>query len=46
MEDIWLKGTFSPKGFYGFNFMNNGLYYTEVKDNALLKKEVKTGNVV
>ena len=46
LEDIWLKGTFSTKGFYGFNFMNNGLYYTEVKDNALLKKEVKTGNVI
>lgn len=46
LEDIWLKGTFSAKGFYGFNFMNNGLYYTEVKENALLKKEVKTGDIV
>jgi dipeptidyl-peptidase-4 len=46
LEDIWLKGTFSSKSFSGFNFMKDGMYYTEVKDNALLKKEVKTGNTV
>lgn len=46
LDDIWLRGTFSTKGFSGFNFMKDGLYYTEVKDNALLKKEVKTGLVI
>ncbi len=46
LEDIWLKGTFSSKSFSGFNFMKDGINYTEVKDNALLKKEVKTGNTI
>lgn len=46
LEDIWLNGTFSSKGFSGFNFMKDGMHYTEVKDNDLLKKAVKTGQVI
>ncbi len=46
LEDIWLKNGFASKSFSGFNFMNDGKNYTEVKDNALLKKDVKTGNTI
>ncbi|HTO14781.1 MAG TPA: DPP IV N-terminal domain-containing protein [Edaphocola sp.] len=30
LEDIWLKGTFSPKGVPGFNVMNDGKHYLKI----------------
>ncbi len=46
LEDIWLNNTFASKGFAGFNFMKNGSFFTEVKENNLIKRDVKTGDSI
>jgi len=46
LEDIWLNGTFNSKFFMGFNFMKDGNYYTEIKENNLIRREIRTGDSV
>jgi dipeptidyl-peptidase-4 len=46
LEDIWLNGTFSSKYVSGFNFMNDGRYFTEIENGDLLKKEVASGKTI
>lgn len=42
-EDIWQKGTFSPKGVPGFVFQNDGVHYTLLKENSIRQFDLRTG---
>jgi dipeptidyl-peptidase-4 len=52
LEDIWSKGTFSPKGAQGFNVLKNGMNYVEIKDAStdgvlvLSEFELKSGKKI
>jgi len=51
LEDIWGKYSFSAKSVQGFNVLNNGTSYVEVKDAAdgvatLVEFDLKTGNKI
>ena len=43
LEDIWAKPTFRTATVPGFNWMNDGRYYSAFKDNSLTQFEVTTG---
>jgi dipeptidyl-peptidase-4 len=45
LEDIYVKGKFSAKSVPGFNFMNDGKYYTTLRNNSINKNDITTGNV-
>lgn len=45
LEDIYVKGKFSAKSVPGFNFMNDGKYYTTLRNNSVNKNDITTGNV-
>ena len=52
IEDVWSKGTFSPKGAQGFNVLKNGVNYVEIKDATtdgvlvLSEFELKSGKKI
>ncbi len=50
LEDIYKKGTFSPKRIFGIRSMKNGEHYTTMSTNKVgqyvVKYEYKTGNAV
>ncbi|MCG8475439.1 MAG: S9 family peptidase [Cytophagales bacterium] len=45
LESIFRQRAFSEESVYGFNWMNNGRYYTSLKNNNLLKYDIITGEV-
>jgi dipeptidyl-peptidase 4 len=45
IDDIWTNGVYRTKGVPGFRFMNDGLHYTSLKQNYLLKNDLTTGNI-
>lgn len=46
VEDIYSKGTFRSKSVYGINWMNDGRYYTALKNNNIIKYDVTKGEQV
>ncbi|MBU3663824.1 MAG: S9 family peptidase, partial [Bacteroidetes bacterium] len=47
IEDIFQKGTFSPKGVSGFNSLSDGRYYCNLdEEQNLLRFAFSTGKVV
>ncbi|MFN5217576.1 MAG: DPP IV N-terminal domain-containing protein, partial [Sphingomonadales bacterium] len=48
LEDIFLKGTFRNSGISGFDVMNDGIHYTEMKSEAgkwrIIKRKLWTGD--
>jgi len=46
VEDIYGKGTFRAKSVYGINWMNDGQYYSALKNNNIVKYDVTTGEQV
>lgn len=52
LEDIWQKGTFSPRYVSGFNFLNDGQHYTKQEYNRaksvhqIIKYDLKSGKKV
>lgn len=45
IDDIWTNGTYRTKGVPGFRFMNDGIHYTTLKDNYILKFDLTTGQL-
>jgi dipeptidyl-peptidase-4 len=45
IDDIWTNGTFRTKGVPGFRFMNDGIHYTSLRQNYLLKYDLTTGDL-
>lgn len=43
IEDVWAKNTFRQAFPDGYNAMNDGLHYTDVKGEDLVTYEIKTG---
>jgi dipeptidyl-peptidase-4 len=43
IEDIYEKDTFSQESVYNVNWMNDGMYYSALEDNRVLKINVTTG---
>jgi dipeptidyl-peptidase-4 len=43
LEDIWVKATFRQAFPDGYNAMNDGLHYTELKGEDLVTFEIKSG---
>jgi dipeptidyl-peptidase-4 len=52
LEDIWQKGTFSPRYVSGFNFLNDGKHYTKQAYNQIksvhqiIKYDLTTGDKI
>lgn len=46
LNEIWTKYAFYPKSIHGIKSLNNGEQYTEVKDNAIVVYDFKTGDSV
>ena len=46
INDIWTKYAFYPKSIHGLKSLNNGEQYTEVKNNAIVVYDFKTGDSV
>ncbi len=46
LTDIWEDYTFTNKSVRGFNFMNDGRHFTRLKDKAIKKYDISTGNEV
>ena len=46
LTDIWEDYTFTNKSVRGFNFMNDGRHFTRLKDKAIKKYDITTGNEV
>ncbi|MCF6360530.1 MAG: S9 family peptidase [Cyclobacteriaceae bacterium] len=46
VEDIYSKGTFRSKSVYGINWMNDGSYYSALKNNNIVKYDVTKGEQV
>ena len=45
-EDIWSKNTFKVESVYGINSMKDGMHYTSLEENSIVKYEYKTGNKI
>jgi len=43
LEDIWAKPTFRSASVPGFNWMNDGRYYSALESGSLVQHEVTTG---
>ena len=43
LEDVWLRYSFYPKYVSGLRSMNDGLYYTTLQSNKIVKYSYKTG---
>lgn len=46
LDDIFVKYAFNAKSVPGFNFMNDGKHYTTLRNQAIHKHDVTSGNVV
>ncbi len=46
LEDIWAKPTFRAASVPGFNWMNDGRYYSALEDGALVQHAVTTGKAL
>src|SRR5689334_15399934 len=46
LEDIWAKPTFRSASVPGFNWMNDGRYYSALDNGSLVQHEVTTGKAV
>ena len=46
LTDIWEDYTFVNKSVRGFNFMNDGRHFTRLKDKAIKKYDITTGEEV
>ncbi|WP_216690990.1 S9 family peptidase [Hymenobacter siberiensis] len=46
LEDIWAKPTFRSASVPGFNWMNDGRYYSALDNGSLVQYEVTTGKAV
>lgn len=46
LEDIWQKGTFAAKSVPGFNWMNDGRFYSSLDEGNLVQHDVTTGQPV
>ncbi len=46
IDDIYTNYTFWSKSVYGINWMNDGRYYSTLKENKILKYDVTTGEPV
>ena len=46
LEDIWTKPTFRSTSVPGFNWMNDGRYYSALESGSLVQHEVTTGKTV
>lgn len=46
VDDIYTNYTFWSKSVYGINWMNQGSYYSALKENKIVKYDVSTGEVV
>ena len=46
LEDIWTKPTFRSASVPGFNWMNDGRYYSALEGGSLVQYEVTTGKAV
>ncbi len=46
LKDIWSTHTFSPKGVYGINSLNNGKQYTRIVKGSVVVYDYKTGDSV
>lgn len=46
VDDIYKKGTFRAKSVYGINWMNNGGFYSALKNNNIIKYDVTSGEQV
>ncbi|WBO84263.1 S9 family peptidase [Hymenobacter yonginensis] len=46
LEDIWQKGTFAAKSVPGFNWMNDGRFYSSLDEGSLVQHDVTTGQPV
>ena len=46
LEDIWTKPTFRSASVPGFNWMNDGRYYSALESGSLVQHEVTTGKAV
>lgn len=46
LEDIWAKPTFRAASVPGFNWMNDGRYYSALEGGSLVQHEVTTGKAV
>ena len=46
LEDIWAKPTFRSASVPGFNWMNDGRYYSALESGSLVQYEVTTGKAV
>ncbi|MBJ6109116.1 S9 family peptidase [Hymenobacter sp. BT523] len=46
LEDIWAKPTFRSASVPGFNWMNDGRYYSALEGGSLVQHEVTTGKAV
>jgi dipeptidyl-peptidase 4 len=43
LEDIWVNGTYSPKGVEGFNFTNDGAHYLRQEGKNIVEYNLATG---
>ena len=46
LEDIWAKPTFRAAAVPGFNWMNDGRYYSALENGGLVQHEVTTGKAM
>ena len=46
LEDIFVKRTFSSKGVWGVNSMNDGIHYTTLQGSKIIKNSYETGEEV
>jgi dipeptidyl-peptidase-4 len=46
VEDFTTANKFRTKSVYGIRWMNDGQFYSALKDNAIVKYDVTTGNIV
>ncbi len=46
LENIWKEYLFYPQTVPGFNFMNDGLHYSQFKANNIVKHDITTGEEV
>ena len=46
LEDIWAKPTFRAASVPGFNWMNDGRYYSALENGRLVQHEVTTGKAL
>ncbi|GAC1368177.1 MAG: S9 family peptidase [Hymenobacter sp.] len=46
LEDIWAKPTFRAASVPGFNWMNDGRYYSALESGSLVQHEVTTGKAL